>query len=223
LTVKDLINKKILVSAGPTREYIDPVRFISNPSSGKMGYAIAASAKKRGGQVTLVSGPVFLEPPEGVNIIKTISANQMAEAIFTNAKSSDIIIKAAAVSDYRTAETFDYKIKKTTDEEINLTFCKTTDILKKIGFNKQKGQVIVGFAAETEDLEKNALKKLTEKNLDMIVGNIIGKPGSGFETETNEVTFFFKDYEKETFSIMTKYKLANIILDRVLKLSMNEA
>ncbi len=214
LTKKDLTWKKVLVTAGPTREFIDPVRFISNPSSGKMGYAIAAAAKKRGGNVVLVSGPTHLEPPEGVKFIRVLSAKQMADNVFMNAQDADIIIKAAAVSDFRAEETFEHKVKKGKADKISLSFCKNTDILKEIGLNKKKGQIVIGFAAETEDLEKNALKKLKEKNLDVIVGNIVGKPGSGFEVDTNKAVLFFKDGKKEELPVMEKGELADLILSK---------
>jgi phosphopantothenoylcysteine decarboxylase/phosphopantothenate--cysteine ligase len=218
LTTKDLIWKKILVTAGPTREFIDPVRFISNPSSGKMGYAIAAAAKKRGGNVVLISGPTYLEHPEGVKFIKVVSANQMADTTFINAPDADIIIKAAAVSDYRAEEVFEHKVKKGKADKAILSFCKNTDILKEIGLNKKKEQILIGFAAETEDLEKNAFKKLKEKNLDIIVGNIVGKPGSGFEADTNKAVLFFKNGKKEVLPVMDKGELADIILSRCLTL-----
>ncbi len=218
LTTKDLIWKKILVTAGPTREFIDPVRFISNPSSGKMGYAIAAAAKKRGGNVVLVSGPTYLEHPEGVKFIKVVSANQMADTTFINAPDADIIIKAAAVSDYRAEKFFEHKLKKGLADKVSLSFCKNTDILKEIGLNKKKEQILIGFAAETEDLEKNAFKKLKEKNLDIIVGNIVGKPGSGFEADTNKAVLFFKSGKKKVLPVMDKGELADIILSRCLTL-----
>ncbi|MBW1649162.1 MAG: bifunctional phosphopantothenoylcysteine decarboxylase/phosphopantothenate--cysteine ligase CoaBC [Deltaproteobacteria bacterium] len=217
LTTKDLMWKKILVTAGPTREFIDPVRFISNPSSGKMGYAIADAARKRGGNVILISGPTLIEPPEGIKFIKIVSAKQMADNVFMNAQDADIIIKAAAVSDYRAEETFEHKVKKAKADRITLNFCKNTDILKKLGLNKKKGQIVVGFAAETKDLEQNAFKKLEEKNLDIIAGNIVGKPDSGFEADTNKAVLFFKSGKKEVLPLMSKDELADIILDRILK------
>ena len=218
LTEKDLMWKKILVTAGPTREFIDPVRFISNPSSGKMGFAIAAAAKKRGGNVILISGPTFIEPPEGIKFVKTISAKQMADNVFMNAKEADIIIKAAAVSDYKAEETFEHKVKKEKADKISLSFCKNMDILKKIGSNKKKEQILIGFAAETQDLEKNAFKKLKEKNLDIIVGNIVGKPNSGFEADNNKAILFFKGGKKERLPVMSKNELADIILSRCINL-----
>ncbi len=208
---KDLKNKKILVSAGPTREHIDPVRYISNPSSGKMGFAIAAAAEQRGAEVTLVSGPTELPDPFDVNVVKVSSAEQMAKAIFAYAESADIIIKAAAVSDYRAVDRFGHKIKKT-ENDMTLKFCRNIDILKELGSRKKK-QILIGFAAETEELQKNAEKKLAEKNLDMIVGNIVGKEGTGFQADTNSITLFFKKGKKKELPNMSKHEVAHNILD----------
>eukprot|EP00362_Geleiidae_sp_MMETSP1317_P000750 CAMPEP_0201283100 /NCGR_PEP_ID=MMETSP1317-20130820/7602_1 /ASSEMBLY_ACC=CAM_ASM_000770 /TAXON_ID=187299 /ORGANISM="Undescribed Undescribed, Strain Undescribed" /LENGTH=367 /DNA_ID=CAMNT_0047598147 /DNA_START=137 /DNA_END=1240 /DNA_ORIENTATION=- len=214
VTVKDLKGKKILVTAGPTREYMDPVRFISNPSSGKMGYSISRMAEHRGGKVVLVSGPTNLSAPVNVNFIHVTSAQEMAEAVFENAKGADVIIKAAAVSDYRPYDYSKHKIKKN-KKEISLMLYPTTDILKELGHCKQK-QIVAGFAAETRELEKNACDKLIRKNLDIIVGNIVGKNNKiGFEADTNKATFFFKDGSKEDLTLMSKDELANILLDRI--------
>ncbi|MCU0601024.1 MAG: bifunctional phosphopantothenoylcysteine decarboxylase/phosphopantothenate--cysteine ligase CoaBC [Desulfobacterales bacterium] len=169
---KDFKGKKVLVTAGPTREPIDPVRFISNPSSGKMGYALAEAAAARGAGVTLVAGPTGLSDPIGVNMIKVQTAMEMADAVFGAAKGVDVIIKVAAVSDYRPVEKAAHKIKKDQDK-LTLSLERTQDILAELG-RRKKRQVLVGFAAETRDLEKYALKKLKEKNLDMIAGNIVG-------------------------------------------------
>jgi len=214
LTKKDLNGKKILVTAGPTREPIDPVRFISNPSSGKMGYAIARAAEQRGGEVVLITGPSNLSHPQNVNVIRVQTAQEMANAVFEYIENSDIIIKTAAVSDYRSKSVAAQKIKKDNDEMV-LVLEKNQDILKELG-KRKKNQILVGFAAETQELEKNAGKKLAEKNLDMIVGNLVGSPDSGFGSDTNQVTLFFRDGRKEPLEVMGKDEVANIILDRVL-------
>lgn len=216
LTPKDLKDKKILVTAGPTREPIDPVRFISNPSSGKMGFAVAKAAEHRGGKVTLITGPTNLLNPNNVDVIRVNTTKEMALAVFENMAHSDIIIKTAAVSDYRPKVYTEQKLKKEKDELV-LSLEKTQDILKEIGRNKNE-QILVGFAAETEDLDKHAEQKLAEKNLDIIVGNIIGYPDSGFGTDTNRVTLFYKDGSKENLPRMPKDDVANILLDRILKI-----
>jgi len=216
LTPKDLEDKRILVTAGPTREPIDPVRFISNPSSGKMGFAVARAAEYRGGKVTLITGPTNLLDPNNVAVIRVNTAKEMALAVFENMEHSDIIIKTAAVSDYRPKDHAEQKLKKEKDELV-LSLERTQDILKEIGRNK-KERILVGFAAETEYLERHAEQKLAEKNLDIIVGNIVGQPDSGFGADTNTVTLFYKDGTKENLPKMTKDDVANILLDRILKI-----
>ena len=213
LSPKDLKGKRILVTAGPTQEPIDPVRFISNPSSGKMGFAVARAAELRGGIVILITGPTDLPDPNNVMVVRIGTAHEMALAVFEHMESSDIIIKAAAVSDYSPGEQADQKIKKEKDEMV-LFLKKTKDILKEVGMRK-KDQILVGFAAETENLEQSAEIKLAEKNLDIIVGNLVG-PSSGFGTDTNKVSLFYKDGTKEAFPEMQKDDVANILLDRVL-------
>ena len=215
LTPKDLKDKKILVTAGPTREPVDPVRFVSNPSSGKMGFAVARAAEYRGGKVTLVAGPTPLLDPNNVAMIRVHTAKEMAHAVFEKVSDSDIIIKAAAVSDYRPKDRAEQKLKKEKNELV-LSLERTQDILKEIGRNK-KGQILVGFAAETEHLEQHAEQKLAEKNLDIIVGNVVGHPDSGFNADTNTVTLFYKDGTKENLPKMPKDDVANILLDRILK------
>ena len=216
LSPKDFDGKKILVSAGPTQEPIDPVRFISNPSSGKMGYAIAKAAEYRGAKVTLVSGPVNLPKPNHVEIIHVRTAREMADAVFSQTDNTDIIIKTAAVSDYRPKDQASEKIKKDKDELI-LELIKNQDILKELGRRKTR-QILVGFAAETQALEKHAGEKLEKKNLDMIVGNLVNTPASGFQTDTNQVTLFYKDGAKEPLPVMEKEAVANVLLDRVKKI-----
>jgi phosphopantothenoylcysteine decarboxylase/phosphopantothenate--cysteine ligase len=216
LTPKDLKDKKILVTAGPTREPIDPVRFVSNPSSGRMGFAVAKAAEYRGAKVTLITGPTNLLDPNNVAVTRVNTAKEMALAVFDNMEHYDIIIKTAAVSDYRPKGLAEQKLKKDKDELV-LSLERTQDILKEIGRNK-KEQILVGFAAETEHLERHAEQKLTEKNLDIIVGNIVGQPDSGFGADTNKVTLFYKDGTKENLPKMTKDDVANLLLDRILKI-----
>jgi phosphopantothenoylcysteine decarboxylase / phosphopantothenate---cysteine ligase len=210
---KDFKGKKILVTAGPTREPIDPVRFISNPSSGKMGYAVAAAAAARGAEVILVAGPTELANPIGVQVIKVLTAVEMADAVFGASADVDVIIKVAAVSDYRPVEQADHKIKKN-KASLSLTLERTQDILAELG-RRKKHQVLVGFAAETRDLEKYALKKLKEKNLDMIAGNIVGEESSGFGSDKNKINLFFKSGKKEELPLMPKDDLSHILLDRI--------
>lgn len=216
LAPKDLKGKRVLVTAGPTRENIDPVRFISNPSSGRMGYAVARAAEFRGAKVVLIAGPTNLPNPVNIDVVKVQTAGDMALAVFDHMDDSDIIIKVAAVSDYRPKERAERKIKKQKDE-IVLPLQKTQDILKEVGMRK-KDRILVGFAAETEDLEKNAGKKLFEKNLDIIVGNLVNQLRSGFGTETNKVILFYKDGTKEDLPEMEKDAVAHILLDRILRI-----
>ena len=213
LTRKDLEGKKVLVTAGPTREPIDPVRFISNPSSGKMGYAVARAAEYRGADVVLISGPTCLDDPVNVRTVRIQTADEMARAVFDHMDDADIIVKTAAVGDYRPMQTAEHKIKKTADELI-LTLVKNEDILKLVGERKTR-QILVGFAAETRDLQENAREKLVRKNLDMIAGNLVGHPSSGFGTDTNRVTLFYRDGSSEPLEEMDKDAVAHIILDRV--------
>ena len=213
LSPKDLKGKTVLVTAGPTQEYIDPVRFLSNPSSGKMGYSIAGAAEKRGGRVVLVTGPTNLPDPSNVTVIRVCSAEDMALAVFEHMEQADIIIKAAAVSDYRPIDPCKQKIKKEKDEMI-LSLQRNQDILEELGKRKEN-RLLAGFAAETENLEKNAVDKLDRKNLDIIVGNLIGHSSSGFGSDTNKVTFFYKDGTTEALPEMGKNEVANILLDRI--------
>jgi phosphopantothenoylcysteine decarboxylase/phosphopantothenate--cysteine ligase len=205
----------VLVTAGPTREPIDPVRFISNPSTGKMGYAVARAAEHRGASVTLIAGPCGLRPPANVSVIDVNTAEEMAQAVFNYADTSEIIIKTAAVSDYRPSAVAENKLKKS-EELTSLPLEKTDDILKQLGRKKQ-GRVLVGFAAETEDLDQNAQQKLTEKNLDIIAGNLIGNPASGFASDTNRVTLYFRDGSHEVVPEMEKDAVAHILLNRIVE------
>jgi phosphopantothenoylcysteine decarboxylase / phosphopantothenate---cysteine ligase len=211
MTPKDLKGKKILLTAGPTREPLDPVRFISNPSSGKMGYAIATAAARRGAVVTLVSGPTNLADLALVEMVRVETATEMAEAVLARFDDTDIVIKTAAVSDYRPFAKAAHKIKKRRAKMV-LNLEKTVDILKTLGAKKNK-QILVGFAAETKDLAQNAQKKLKAKNLDLIVANIVGKTDSGFNADTNKVTLFFCDGTKKSLPLMAKQVLAEQILN----------
>ena len=214
LMPQDFTKKRILVTAGPTQEPIDPVRYISNPSSGKMGYEIAKAAEHRGAQVILITGPTYLPEPFNIRMVHVQTASEMADAVFEHAKESDIIIKAAAVSDYRPRSAAGHKMKKDKGE-MELQLVRNQDILAELGKNKQQ-LFLVGFAAETEALAQNAIGKLAAKNLDMIVGNIVGKKGSGFEADTNQVTFYYPDGDHEVVPLMGKNEVAHLLLDRIM-------
>ncbi|MBD1399207.1 bifunctional phosphopantothenoylcysteine decarboxylase/phosphopantothenate--cysteine ligase CoaBC [Pelovirga terrestris] len=213
LTGKDLAGCRILVSAGPTREEIDPVRYLSNRSSGRMGFAIAAAARRRGAIVTLVAGPVQLMPPAGVEVVSVVSARQMHEVMLGRFAAADVVIKAAAVADYRPMIRQQQKMKKKSEEFI-LDLEKTPDILAELGQRKAH-QILVGFAAETEDLLEHARKKLVSKNLDMIVANDVSIPGAGFDVDTNIVRFIYRNGEMENLELMSKTDVANHLLDRI--------
>jgi phosphopantothenoylcysteine decarboxylase/phosphopantothenate--cysteine ligase len=215
LTPKDLAGKRVLVTAGPTQEPIDPVRFVSNPSSGKMGYAIAKAAEHRGADVILITGPTNLSDLHNVTMIRVKTAQEMALAVFEHMDTSHIIVKSAAVSDYRPIKPAEHKIKKEKDEMV-VAMQQNQDILKELG-KRKKEQILVGFAAETEDLVNNAGKKLIEKNLDIVVGNLVGKPSSGFETNTNIVTLLYKDKTEEPLPLMEKDAIAHILIDRIIE------
>ncbi|MFA6290270.1 MAG: bifunctional phosphopantothenoylcysteine decarboxylase/phosphopantothenate--cysteine ligase CoaBC [Victivallales bacterium] len=207
---------KILITAGPTREKIDPVRFISNYSSGKMGYALARTASKKGHEVTLVSGPVALVPPKSVRTVQVESAAEMAREVRRFAKSADLIIMAAAVADYAPSSFAKGKIKKT-DAELSIKLRKTEDILASLGKHRRKGQILVGFAAETSNLISNAESKLENKNLDWIVANEVGKKDRGFSSDNNAATLISRDGEKVKLPLQSKTSLAGKILRLVLK------
>ena len=213
----DMLGIKVLVTAAGTYEPIDPVRYIGNRSSGKMGYAIAEAAKKRGAEVILVSGPSALTPPEGVEFIGVESAAEMRDAVMEHFSEADMVIKAAAVADYRVRNVSDQKIKKN-DEELTLVLEKNPDILKELGEKKRAGQILVGFAAETQNLLEYAKAKLEKKNLDMIVANDVSRKDAGFNTDTNVVKLLYRNGTIEELPIMTKHKLADELLNRVLKI-----
>ena len=211
---KDLHGKKVLVTAGPTQEAIDPVRYITNHSTGKMGYALAEAAMLRGAEVTLISGPTAIEPPMFVNVIPIISAQEMFEKVATNATENDIIIKAAAVADYRPKEVCDEKIKKS-DHDTEIELERTTDILAYLGKNKGK-TFLCGFSIETENMLENSRRKLDKKNLDMIVANNLKDKGAGFGVDTNLITIITRDRELQ-LELMSKQDAANCILDEIIR------
>lgn len=213
----DFSGLNILVTAAGTREPIDPVRYIGNRSSGKMGYAIAEAARDLGANVTLISGPSALPPLAGVNFFKVESARDMRRLVLENFPESQIVIKAAAVADYRVKNVADHKIKKN-DEKLTLVLEKNPDILKELGQKKQKGQVLVGFAAETQNLIQYAQSKLEKKNLDMIVANDVSKPQAGFNVDTNLIKLLKRDGSIEELPLMSKKDLAYIILNHVMKI-----
>ena len=212
---KDMAGKKVLITAGPTQEKIDPVRYITNHSTGKMGYALAENAMQRGAEVTLVTGPVAIEPPMFVNVVPVTSAEDMAREVIARAPEQDIIIKAAAVADYRPVNPSDEKIKKKDNEESVITLERTRDILKYLGGHKRAGQFICGFSMETENMLENSRAKLAKKNVDMIVANNLKVKGAGFGTDTNVVTIITADDCKE-LDIMSKAEVANAILDEIM-------
>ncbi|WP_304943895.1 bifunctional phosphopantothenoylcysteine decarboxylase/phosphopantothenate--cysteine ligase CoaBC, partial [Vallitalea guaymasensis] len=213
---KPLAGQKILITAGPTREALDPVRYMTNHSSGKMGYAIAEAAAVKGAEVTLISGPVTLEKPNNLKkYIQIESAEEMFTAVKDNLKDQNIIIKSAAVADYRPEVYVDKKIKKS-DEDFKLTLTRNPDILKWIGMHKTPEQLIVGFAAETNDVMENGISKLKKKNIDMIIVNDVTRADAGFGTDTNCVTLIDKKGNKKTYPVMPKKQLAHSILDYII-------
>ena len=212
---KDLLGKKVLISAGPTYSNIDPVRFITNRSTGKMGYYIAEEARNRGAEVTLVSGPTNLKPPSGVKIINITTNEEMKNAIFENFENSDIVIKSAAVADYKIKNYSNEKIKKG-EGDLVLTFVRDNDILKLLG-EKKKNQILVGFAAESNNILENAKRKLESKNLDYIVANDITSSDTGFGSDDNKVVILTKDGEEINLDKMSKRKVASKIFDTILR------
>ena len=213
--IKDMIGTKVLVTAGPTIAPIDPVRFITNRSTGKMGYSIAREARDRGADVTLISGPCNEKAPFGVSIIKINTNDEMRTAVISNYEDSDIVIKAAAVSDYKPKLYSNFKIKKSEDT-LDLEFVRDNDILKELGLHKKK-QILVGFAAESNDLLENAKEKLLKKNLDYIIANDITKTDSGFGTEENKVIILSKDNDPIALDIMSKKQVARELFNLINK------
>ena len=212
---KDMKGLRVLVTAGPTREYIDPVRFLSNPSSGRMGYAIAKACIERGAEVDLISGPVNIEAPAGVNLHKIETAMEMYQKALELYDSVDIVFKAAAVADYRPAKRSEHKIKKG-QEPMVLEMVRNPDILLELG-NRKKHQILVGFAAETSELEKYAKEKLEKKNLDFILGNDVMVAGAGFQSETNQGILFCRSGEAVPIPMLDKKEFANYLIDEVIK------
>ena len=216
LTPGDLTGKKVLVTAGPTREALDPVRFLTNRSSGRMGYALAEAAARRGAEVTLVSGPVALECPTGVRREFVESTQDLYCAMERLCREQDIIIQAAAPADYRPAHIAGQKIKKADGKAMELKLVENPDVAAMVGSKKRPGQVLVAFAAETQNLSENAAKKLDKKNVDFIVGNDVTRPGAGFDVDTNIITIFDRSGATE-LPMMKKTEVADKILDHVLK------
>ena len=212
---KDMLGKKVIVTAGPTQEAIDPVRYITNHSSGKMGYALAQAAMLRGADVTLVSGQTSLTPPRFVKVIDVTSTQSMYDAVVSNFDDADYVFKAAAVSDYTPAETYDDKVKKK-DGDMSIPLKRTPDILMELGRRKKEGQYLCGFSMETENLIENSRKKLFKKNLDIIAANSIVDPGAGFGHDTNKVTIIARDGE-ESLPLISKAETADRILDAIIK------
>lgn len=213
---KDMQGLNVLVTAGPTIEKIDPVRYITNHSSGKMGYSVAEVAAKRGANVTLISGPVHIDAPMFVDVVNVESANDMYNAVMDHLKSYDILIKAAAVADYTVENISDEKIKKQ-DNDLSLTLSRTNDILKAAGKNKEKNQIICGFSMETSNLIENSEKKLNSKNCDMIIANNLNDNGAGFGVDTNKVSIITKD-NIQSLDVLSKKEVAFEILNRALEL-----
>ena len=213
---KDLTGRKVLVTAGPTQEAIDPVRYITNHSSGKMGYALAKAAMLRGAQVTLVSGPCAIEPPPFVKLVPVVTAKEMFDAVTSVSFEQDIIIKAAAVADYRPAKVFDDKVKKQ-EGQMSIELEKTDDILQYLGDNRVPGQFLCGFSMETQNMLGNSRAKLGKKHLDMVAANNLKVAGAGFQVDTNVLTLITQD-EDVSLQLMSKEDAANIILDKILSI-----
>ncbi len=214
---KDMEGLRVMVTAGPSREALDPVRYISNRSSGKMGYAIALAAQKRGAEVTLLSGPVAIEAPQGVKLVPFTTTQELLDRASELAQEQDLLIQAAAPADYRAKEVAPQKIKKQGGEPMTFTLVENPDVAATLGKAKRSGQVFVGFAAETNDVLAHARDKLARKNLDMIVANDVTRPGAGFDVDTNIVTLITKDGQ-EALPMMSKAEVAQRILDRALAL-----
>lgn len=217
---KDLKGKKILVTAGPTQEAIDPVRYITNHSSGKMGYSIAKAAMLRGADVTLVSGRTAIEPPMFVKVVPIVTAKEMFDAVTSVSDEQDIIIKAAAVADYRPAVVSSEKVKKK-DGEMSIALERTDDILKYLGEHKKENQFLCGFSMETQNMVSNSRAKLEKKNLDMIAANNVKEKGAGFQGDTNVLTLITQE-EETSLPLMSKEDAANQLLDKILMLTSDQ-
>ncbi len=214
---QDLAGLSVLVTAGPTQERLDPVRFITNRSSGKMGYAIAAAAAARGASVTLVTGPTSLPIPQGVNAVRILSTQELYDQMLALCPKMDVVIQAAAPADFTPETVADQKIKKQGNEPLVIRLTQTPDVAAAVGKTKKEGQTLVGFAAETNDVLQNAQKKLAKKNLDLIVANDVTAPGAGFDVDTNIVTFVTQD-GLEKLPKMKKAEVADALLDRILSI-----
>lgn len=212
---KDMVGQRVIISAGPTQEAIDPVRFISNHSTGKMGYDLAIACARRGAKVTLVSGKTNLKPPMFMEVVNVTSAEEMFLAFKNRFLENDIVIKAAAVADYRPINVSDEKIKKK-DDDMSIKLTRNTDIIKYMGENRREGQFLCGFSMETENMIENSKAKLKKKNIDMIIANNLKQSGAGFGTDTNIVTIITETQEEE-LEIMTKEKVAHKIITEILK------
>ena len=213
---KDLLGRKVLVTAGPTQEAIDPVRYITNHSSGKMGYALAKAAMLRGADVTLVSGPCAIEPPPFVKLVPVVTAKEMFDAVTSVSFEQDIIIKAAAVADYRPANVYEDKVKKH-EEQMSIKLEKTDDILGYLGEHRLPGQFLCGFSMETQNMLGNSRAKLGKKHLDMVAANNLKVAGAGFQGDTNVLTLITQD-EEVSLPLMSKEDAANVILDKILSI-----
>ncbi|MGI8670452.1 MAG: bifunctional phosphopantothenoylcysteine decarboxylase/phosphopantothenate--cysteine ligase CoaBC [Aridibacter sp.] len=216
-SILDLKGERLLITVGGTREAIDPVRFISNHSSGKMGFALAEAAQKRGADVTVIAGKTSVEPPENVELLNGITAQQMHDSVMDNLHDATIFVGAAAVADYRPKEVVTEKIKKENKDFLNLELEKTPDILSNVSMNRHRGLMVIGFAAETDNVIEYAKSKLKKKNLDMVIANDITKKGAGFNTDTNIATIITNENEFD-LPLMSKRELADKILDEVVKL-----
>ncbi|OAH53713.1 MULTISPECIES: bifunctional phosphopantothenoylcysteine decarboxylase/phosphopantothenate--cysteine ligase CoaBC [Bacillaceae] len=212
---KPLAGKKVIVTAGPTREAVDPVRFFTNRSTGKMGYAVAEAARDFGADVELISGPVTIEPPSGISVTHVESAEEMFQAVMSSYDEADIVVKTAAVADYRPKRVYDHKMKKQ-DGELSIELERTTDILKTLGEQK-KHQFLIGFAAETNDVKTYAKQKLESKNADMIVANNVKQAGAGFGGDTNIITIFHRDGSHKEFDMMSKKEAAVHLLTEAIE------
>ena len=214
---RDMTGLRVMVTAGPTREALDPVRYISNRSSGKMGYAIARAAARRGAQVTLLTGPVALDVPQGVEAVRFTTTQELLDCALARVDAQDVLIQAAAPADYRAMEVAPQKIKKQQGEDFVLRMIENPDVAATLGVKKRPDQVFVGFAAETNDVLEHAQGKLVRKNLDMIVANDVTQKGAGFDVDTNIVTLITRE-GADSLPLMTKDEVAGCILDRVLAL-----
>jgi phosphopantothenoylcysteine decarboxylase/phosphopantothenate--cysteine ligase len=214
---QDLSGERFLITVGATREEIDPVRFISNRSSGRMGFALAEAALKRGGEVVVVAGTTTVNPPAGVRIVKALSAEEMAQAVARESANASVFIGAAAISDYRPAQRAEQKIKKS-EESITLTLERTPDVLSQVAASRANGMLVIGFAAETENVIENAREKLRNKKLDAIIANDVTRADSGFDTATNAIMIITRDHDPVELPVMSKSEAADRILDVIVSL-----